>query len=367
LIRQLTQGKWVVKQIRAVDEKNGKVFFTANKETPLEQHLYSVDLHTPSEPIKITKRKGTHSIQFAQDAKTYIDRYSNATRPTQVSLHKANGEQIVFLDENKLDESHPLSSYQSDWIAPEFGRISNNGDADLYYRLYKPYNYKTNKQYPVIIYTYGGPGSQQVADKWSSPFLQYLAQQGYVVFTLDNRGSANRGTKFESAIYKQLGNIELQDQLAGVDFLKNLPFVDPDNIGIFGHSYGGYMTLMAMFKEGDTFKAGVSIAPPTDWRLYDTHYTEHYLGLPSENPEGYERSSVFPYVDGLEGSLLIVHGMADDNVLFSHSTKLLKTLQDKAIPFETMVYPGKKHGLRGKNTKIHLHHSIVRFFDRNLK
>jgi dipeptidyl-peptidase-4 len=187
------------------------------------------------------------------------------------------------------------------------------------------------------------------------------------VFSLDNRGSANRGKAFEDPIFRRMGSPEVEDQISGVKFLQSLPFVDAERIGVYGHSYGGYMALMSMFRGGDYFKAGISGAPVTDWSLYDTHYTERYMGNPNTGADDYTASSVFPYVDGLKGPLLIYHGMADDNVLFTNTTKLIKELQDKGKQFELMTYPGKKHSLRGKQTQMHWHQMMKEFFDRHLK
>ena len=225
------------------------------------------------------------------------------------------------------------------------------------------------KKYPVVVGVYGGPGAQRVTNSWSAKdlYFQYLAQNGYVVFQLDNRGSENRGKAFEDPIYKKLAVVELDDQITGVEYLRSLPYVDSGRIGIYGHSYGGYMSIMAMFKAGDYFKAGVAGAPVTDWALYDTHYTERYLGHPASNKAGYEQSSVFPYVKDYQGNLMIYHGMADDNVLFTHSTKLYKQLQDKGLMFDMMNYPGSKHSMFGQPVQTHLHKSITQFFDRHLK
>ena len=237
----------------------------------------------------------------------------------------------------------------------------------MHYRLFKPSNISDAKKHPVIVNVYGGPHAQRVTNSWRSKnlYFQYMAQQGYVIFQLDNRGSYNRGKKFEDAIYKNLGEVEVADQIKGVEFLRTLDYVDPQRIGIYGHSYGGYMALMTMFKAGDYFNAGVSGAPVTDWALYDTHYTERYLGHPATNAKGYENSAVFPYIDGLKGPLMIYHGMADDNVLFTHATKLFKQLQDTNKPFEMMTYPGSKHSLRGKTVQTHLHQTITNFFNRH--
>ena len=211
--------------------------------------------------------------------------------------------------------------------------------------------------------------SQLVTNSWDRPFNQYMAQQGYIVFTVDNRGSYHRGKAFEDPLYLNMGDVEVRDQVSGVKFLRKLPYVDAEKVGVFGHSYGGYMALLTMFKAPEYFQAGVSGAPVTDWSLYDTHYTERYMGLPQQNAQGYEKSSVFPYIENLRGELFIYHGMADDNVLFKNSTKLYKQLQDNSIPFWSMDYPGKKHSIRGKATRIHQYTMIKKFFDRsfNLK
>jgi dipeptidyl-peptidase-4 len=239
----------------------------------------------------------------------------------------------------------------------------------MHYRIFEPKTLTAGKKYPVIVSVYGGPHAQRVTNSWSPRdlYLHYLVQQGYLVFQLDNRGSYNRGKAFEDPIYKKLGEVELNDQIRGVEYLRSLPYVAADKIAIYGHSYGGYMAIMAMFKASDYFAAGVSGAPVTDWALYDTHYTERYLGHPAENAQGYTDSAVFPYVDGLKGQLLIYHGMADDNVLFTHSTKLYKQLQDKGLLFDMMNYPGSKHSMFGQPVQTHLHKSITQFFDRNLK
>jgi dipeptidyl-peptidase-4 len=371
LISQLTKGEWVVDSIKHVDEDNGLIYFTGRADTPLERHLYRVPLSgkSPEHVARISKRNGFHSINFSKDSKSYIDSFSNITTPKQVSLHQANGDHITWLEENKVTKDHPISPYYNDLIQPKFGTLTaSDGKTDLYYKLYKPNNMAPGKKYPVIVRVYGGPHAQLVKNSWQgADMTQYMLQQGYIVFQLDNRGSNHRGTAFEFPIYEELGDVEVTDQRTGVEYLHSLEFVDKERIGIFGHSYGGYMSLMAMFKAGDYFKAGVSGAPVTDWLLYDTHYTERYLNHPEVNADGYDKSSVFPYASGLNGPLMIYHGMADDNVLFTNTTKLIKTLQDESKLFELMTYPGSKHSMRGKKVKIHLNKTIMDFFDRKFK
>ncbi len=371
LVAQLTKGKWVVDQLVAVDEQQGWVYFTGRADTPLERHLYKVPLtgKTPEQVVRISKRNGMHNIVFSASGSVYVDHFSNLSTPPNVSLHQPNGERIAWIEANALDENHPISSYISQLVTPEFGSIrSDDQSVDLYYKLYKPVDFIPGKKYPVIINVYGGPHAQRVINQWEGAnFTQILLQQGYLVFQLDNRGSNYRGTAFEFPIYKKLGDIELVDQISGVKYLRTLPYVDENRIGIYGHSYGGYMTLMALFKAGDYFKAGVSGAPVTDWQLYDTHYTERYLSHPKTNALGYQQSSVFPYIQNLTNPLLIYHGMADDNVLFTHTTKLIKALQDENKQFELMTYPGSKHSMRGKKVKVHLYNTILHFFNQQFK
>ncbi|MCW8092657.1 S9 family peptidase [Alteromonas sp. ASW11-130] len=366
-IRQLTQGEWVVDKLEAINEDAGLIYFTGRKDTPIESHLYSVPL-TGGEVTRITSKEGFHDIEFSSDAGVYVDSFSTINRPPQVSLHRADGKQITWLEQNKLDHNHPLTPYVEGWTKPEFGTFQTEDNVTLYYRLFKPENLK--KKHPAIVFLYGGPHAQVVQNKWYGNrglLMQYWVDQGYVVFSVDNRGSNYRGKAFEDPIYKKMGAIEVADQVAGIKFLRTLPYIDAERIGVHGHSYGGYMTLMTMFKAPEYFKAGVAGAPVTDWRLYDTHYTERYMGQPQLDDKAYTDSSVFPYAKNLKGPLLIYHGMADDNVLFTHSTRLYKYLQDLGIPFEVMDYPGKKHSIKGKATGTHLYKTITHFFNRNLQ
>ncbi len=371
LINQLTKGEWVVDSIKHIDEDKGLIYFTGRADTPLERHLYRVPLSgkSPEHVARLSKRNGFHTINFSEDSKSYIDNFSNINTPKQVSLHNADGEQITWLAENKINNEHPITPYYDDLIQPKFGSLTSDDDkTTLYYKLYKPKDMVPGKKYPVIVNVYGGPHAQRVRNIWQgADFTQYMLQQGYIVFQLDNRGSNYRGTEFEFPIYEQLGKVEVADQISGVKYLHSLPFVDRERIGIYGHSYGGYMALMTMFNAGEYFKAGVSGAPVTDWLLYDTHYTERYLNHPKANADGYEQSSVFPHISGLNGPLMIYHGMADDNVLFTNTTKLIKALQDENKQFELMTYPGSKHSMRGKQVKVHLNSTIMSFFDRHFK
>ncbi|WP_417349503.1 DPP IV N-terminal domain-containing protein [Ferrimonas sp.] len=366
LVRQLTNGDWAVDALEAVDEAGGWVYFSGRKDTPTERHLYRVPLEG-GKVEKLSQRQGFHATVFSKDGSVYLDHFSSNRQPPQLSLHKANGEQLTWIEENAIDKGHPLASYWGDWTQPEYGTLKADNGMTLHYRLFKP-QVEPGKRYPVVVRVYGGPGAQTVKDAWSRHdyFTQYLVQQGYGVFQLDNRGSTARGHAFESEIYRHLGKVEVEDQITGAKFLRSLEWVDADRLAIYGHSYGGYMALMGLFKAGDYFAAGVSGAPVTDWGLYDTHYTERYLAHPAENAEGYKVSAVFPYAKDLKGQLFVYHGMADDNVLYQNSTQLYKVLQDAGKLYESKDYPGSKHSMRGKSVGLHLMATIEDFLNRRL-
>ena len=375
LIRQLTAGNWVVDDFRkravmGVDEKTRTVYFSATEKSPTERHLYSTSLDTadPHQVHRITQDAGVHGISMSPDAGFYIDNFTSSSQPPQVSLHAANGTLKSWLLENRLDAQHPDAPYLADNSIAEVGTLTAADGQTLFYQLFKPLHFDPAKRYPAIVDVYGGPGVQRVTNNWhGNLFTQILTRAGYVVFTLDNRGSAHRGTAFQNPIHDRTGDVEVADQVQGARWLGSQTFVDPSRIGVWGWSYGGYMTLNLMFKAPDVFRAGVSGAPVTDFALYDTHYTERYLDRPQDNAAGYSASSVLPYAKDLKGPLLVMHGMADDNVLFLNSTKLFRRLQDLGKPFDVMVYPGAKHGLMRQTDGRHGYKMIKRFFDENLR
>jgi dipeptidyl-peptidase 4 len=375
LIRQLTAGKWVVDDFRkravmGIDETSRTVYFTATEKGPTERHLYRTSLDTadPHQVQRITQNEGVHAIAMSPDARFYVDTFTSSAQPPQSSLHSADGALKAWLLENRLDAQHPDAPYLADNAIPEVGTLTAADGQTLYYQLFKPLHFDPSKRYPAIVDVYGGPGVQRVLNNWhGSSFTQILTRAGYVVFTLDNRGSAFRGTAFQAPIHRKMGDVEVTDQVQGARWLMSQSFVDPARIGVWGWSYGGYMTLNLLFKAPDVFRAGVAGAPVTDFALYDTHYTERYLDRPQDNAAGYAASSVLPYAKDLKGKLLVMHGMADDNVLFLNSTKLFRRLQDLSKPFDVMVYPGAKHGLMRQNDGRHGYKMILRFFDENLK
>ncbi len=374
LLRQLTSGDWdVVDGARArsallhIDEEGDRLFVTGTLDSPMERNIYEVSLSGDGEPRRISRDAGWHVADFAGNGEFYVDSFNNAQTPPRLSLHRADGSRIDFIEENRLDDSHPYHPYLATRPSTEFGTLQAEDGQTLYYRMLKPAGFDAGRRYPVIVYVYGGPMGQDVTNTWAADFNEILARDGFIVFTVDNRGTGFRGTAFDAPIHHRMGDVEVRDQAVGVDFLKTLAFVDPEKIGVWGWSYGGYMTLMSLFTRPDVFAAGVSGAPVTDWALYDTHYTERYLGTPNDNPDGYHASGVFPYAKELAAPLLLIHGMADDNVLFTNSTKLMKTLQDDGRPFDVMTYPGSKHGLmRVPATGKHVFAHIRRFFRQHL-
>ena len=391
LLRPLTAGDWMVvgdsreRAIEGVDESRGLVYFTANRDTPIERHLYSAPLAGPSGSApgdaagieagirRLTEGAGWHSVSMAPDGERWLDTFSTPDTPPSLTLRHTTGKRPTVLVANTLDSRHPYAPYLAAHRSPEFGTLRAADGQVMHWTMLKPTGFDPAKRYPVIVEVYGGPGVQRVQRAWGGYYRQHLAQQGFVVFMLDNRGSGNRGRAFETALYRRMGSVEVEDQVRGVEYLRSLPFVDPARIGVWGWSYGGYMALMAMVRAPDHFAAGVSGAPVTDWRLYDTHYTERYMGVPEAgspegNPEGYRDGNVMTHAAALKGPLLVMHGMADDNVLFTHSTALFKRLQDLGKPFEVMPYPGSKHALlRFPTTGLHGYRTISEFFVRELR
>lgn len=367
----LTSGNWPVDELLAVDEEAGTVYFRAGVDSALRSEIYSVPL-AGGTPSKLSKTAGMHSAAFAKNASVYVDSWSNSTTPPQIELFRANGEKIAtLLDNNLADAKHPYARYRDAQRPVEYGTLTAaDGKTPLNYSLIKPEGFDPAKKYPVAVYVYGGPASQTVTDSWPGRgdhlFNQYLAQRGYVVFSLDNRGTPRRGRDFGGALYGVQGTVEVADQLKGVEWLKAQPWVDGNRIGVQGWSNGGYMTLMLLAKASDQYACGVAGAPVTDWGLYDTHYTERYMNLPAANVDGYREARVLTHIAGLTSPLLLIHGMADDNVLFSNSTSLMSALQQRGQPFELMTYPGAKHGLSGADA-LHRYRVAENFLGRCLK
>ncbi|MGY1530748.1 S9 family peptidase [Luteimonas sp. A649] len=368
---QLTSGDWPVDALEAVDEARGLAYFTAGRASPTQRALYSVPL-AGGDVVELTSTPGTHAITFADNGSVYVDSWSNTRTPPQLELYRADGRRIAALLENDpADPAHPYARHMGAHLPTEFGTLTAaDGSTPLHYSVIKPAGFDPGTSHPVVVYVYGGPAAQTVLDAWPGRadafFNQYLAQQGYVVFSLDNRGTPRRGRDFGGALYGKQGTVEVADQRKGVEWLRAQPGVDGERIGVHGWSNGGYMTLMLLGQAPDDFRCGIAGAPVADWALYDTHYTERYMGLPKANVDGYRVASVFTHLDGIrDDALLLVHGMADDNVLFSNATALMSRLQAAGTRFELMTYPGAKHGLRGADA-LHRYRLAERFLGRCL-
>ncbi|MBD9437702.1 S9 family peptidase [Pseudoxanthomonas sp. PXM03] len=367
----LTQGEWVVDGLLAIDEAAGLAYVSGTRDGATETHVYAVPL-SGGEPRRLTQAPGMHAVAFARNASVFVDSWSSDTTLPQIELFKADGTKLAtLLTNDATDAAHPYAKYLGAHQPTTYGTLTAaDGRTPLHYSLIKPAGFDPKKKYPVVVFVYGGPAAQTVTRAWPGRsdafFNQYLAQQGYLVFSLDNRGTPRRGAAFGGALYGRQGTVEVDDQLRGAAWLASQPFVDSSRIGVYGWSNGGYMTLMLLAKHSEAYACGVSGAPVTDWALYDTHYTERYMDLPNANEAGYREASVFTHLDGLHSKLLLIHGMADDNVLFSNSTKLMSDLQKRGTPFELMTYPGAKHGLRGSDL-LHRYRLTEDFFGRCLK
>ncbi|MCL3780611.1 S9 family peptidase [Prolixibacteraceae bacterium JC049] len=362
LIKQLTKGEWEVTKMIGFDAKERYMYVQATKESPIERHIYKVN--TKSGKIeKLTNTKGTHSAMLSPNGKYLIDSYQAYDVPKKIDLITNSGKEV----RNILTSKDNAAEY-------EFGENkivevpSTDGTTTLYGRVILPPNFDATKKYPVIVYVYGGPHSQLVSNTWHNSarwWQYYMAQKGYIAFTLDNRGTNNRGAKFETAIHRQLGIVETEDQMAGVNYLKSLPYVDQDRIGVHGWSFGGFMTLNMMLRHPDVFKVGVAGGPVVDWSMYEIMYGERYMDMPQENPEGYKNSDMSNMVGNLQGRLMLIHGVQDATVVMQHSFKFLRECVKQGKQVDFFPYVIHKHNVRGKE-RLHLMEKVSRYFEENL-
>lgn len=354
--RPITQGDWEVSRVVATDGKTA--WYLSTEVSPLERHLYSIRLDGSGKK-QLTRAAGTHSVSMPARGGAYLDTYSSLKTPPETTLHAPDG--------TKLAVFHPAKENEYDLRPVEIVTVKAPDGDTMYARLIKPADFNPAKKYPAVVMVYGGPHAQTVRDAWAGlNWEQVLAQRGFVVWGLDNRGSGGRGHKWESKLYRRFGKQELEDQKTGVQHLLGMGFVDPARVGMYGWSYGGFMTLYSLFNEPDLFAAGISGAPVTDWRLYDTIYTERYLGLPRENEVAYRDSSAITYADKLKAKLLLVHAYGDDNVLFQNTFQMASALQKAGKTFEMMIYPDKSHGVTGPG-RAQLNKLMTEFFERTLK
>lgn len=355
LINQLTKNKWVAEEILGHDA-NGNIYFSGTSENAMETHCFSVNIKTGKQ-TKLTIEPGTHSVSFSSNYAYMYDAFSSHTVPNKEQIYNVSGAKVA---RTLLTAPNPYADITMG--TAELGTIkAGDGKTDLNYRLIKPSNFDATKKYPVLVYVYGGPHAQLVTNSWidgASLWMYWMAEQGYLVYTVDGRGSANRGFEFESGIHRQLGNLEMEDQLEGVKFLKSLNYVDGDRLAVHGWSFGGFMTTSLMLRQAGVFNVGVAGGPVTDWKYYEVMYGERYMDQPSENPEGYENSALTKYVGNLEGELLLIHGTSDDVVVMQHNLTLVKAFIEANIQMDFFPYPMHKHNVSGKD-RVHLMQKVL--------
>ncbi|MBT3209985.1 MAG: S9 family peptidase [Bacteroidetes bacterium] len=364
LVNQITQGEWDVTDFNGYDTKSKRVFFTSAEDSPLQRKVCSIKLNGKSKK-DISQKIGTNKAVFSKNFKYFINYYSNANSPTYVSLHNSSGK---FVRELKNNNSLIEKMTDYGFSKKEFFSFKTSENVELNAWMIKPSDFDENKKYPVFFTIYGGPGSQTVTDSWDGNmgWYQMLAQNGYIVVSLDNRGTGARGEEFKKITYEQLGKYETIDQIEFAKYLRRKSFVDPDRIGVFGWSYGGYMSTLCLTKGAAFFKMAIAVAPVTNWRFYDSIYTERYMGLPKNNAEGYDDNSPINHVEKMKGKFLLVHGTGDDNVHFQNSMELASKLIEANIQFEEQFYPNKNHGIYGGNTRLHLYTKMTNFIFDNL-
>jgi len=359
-LKPVTSGEWEVTDVACADKVKRRVFYLSTESGPLERQLWSIGFDG-SDKKRLSAEKGTHSVSFAGDCSRYVGTHSSVTEPPKMSVFTATGVLEAVVRDR---DSEVLDKYRL--VPSEFLTVPAKDGAQFRARLLKPAGFVAGKQYPAVVMVYGGPHAQRVVDRWSGlDWEQALAQKGFVVWLLDNRGSAFRGHEWEGKLYRRFGKQELEDQLEGIEYLKSQGFVDANRIGIYGWSYGGFLTLYSLLNAPAQFKAGIAGAPVTDWRQYDTVYTERYLGLPAENEANYKASSPVNQAGKLESALLLVHNFEDDNVLFQHTLRMMEALQNAGKPFELMLYPQKAHAVTGSPRK-HMLEGMTAFFELHL-
>ncbi len=363
LLRQLTKGSWVVNEIVGMNAEENKAIITTSKESPLEKHIYTVSLDN-GRLQRIDKEPGMHTATVSPDGDYLLDVYSAAGNPKATFVHAMDGS----VSKEIMRAANTLADYNR----PEVKNVTltaADGYTQLYGKLILPVNFDNHKKYPVIVYLYNGPNVQLLHNSFPESgnlWYEYMAQHGYIVFTMDGRGSSNRGQKFEQATFRRLGDVEMADQLKGVAYLKSLPYVDTKRMGVHGWSYGGFMTTSLMLKHPGVFSCAVAGGPVMDWKMYEVMYTERYMDSPEDNPTGYENANLVNKVKNLEGKLLLIHGTSDDVVVWQHSLNFIKKCVDEGVQVDYFVYPGHEHNVRGKD-RVHLMQKISDYFDAHLK
>ena len=360
-LAQLSDGNWEATRIVHLDEERNVVYFMANKTSVTESQLYSVSFDG-TVLKQLTTEKGNHSIQFSPSGKYFVDSYSSVSQPTKIVLKKRDGTVVRIIEET---EKNQFDNY--DWSIPLFVTFkTHDGATSLDGIITLPVGYTKGKKYPMMVYGYGMPGTQIVRNSWGGLWNQFLAQEGFIVFSMDARGMSGRGEAFKNLSYGDMSRYLAKDHVAGIDYMVREWGADPDRVGAWGWSGGGYFTGLMLTKNGSHFKAGVSVAPVMDFRLYDTIYTERSMGLPQENEAGYDSTSVFSYVDNLQGHLLVIHATGDDNVHSQNTTQLVEKFVNAKKPLEVFYYPNRDHGIRGGNSRIHLYNKMFNYLREHL-
>ncbi len=362
LIRQLTSGNWLVTDMLGFNPKKNEVFFASTKESPLEKHLYKLNYKT-AKLTRLDAAPGVHTGVLSHDGELLYDTYVSAEVPRRTDVINTSTLQRT----NILSADNPLINYDRPKV--ELVNLRADDGTPLYGKLILPTDFDAAKKYPVIVYLYNGPHVQLVTNGFPASgnlWYEYLAQRGYIVFTMDGRGSANRGYAFESAPFRQLGTVEMEDQLRGVEFLQSLPYVDTTRLGVHGWSFGGFMTTSLMLRHPGVFKVGIAGGPVMDWNMYEIMYTERYMDSPQENPDGYAQAALFDKIKNLNGNLLLIHGTDDDVVLWQHSINMLRSAVDNNVQLDYFVYPGHKHNVLGGD-RVHLMQKVTDYFDEHLK
>jgi len=360
MVNQITKGKWEVDQFIGYDKKSGYIYINSTEISFNDRNLWRVKLDG-SEKKRITIRDGNNEVHFSSNYKYFLCVYSNINTPYFISIYNNNGYELRIVEDNKKLRTK-LERYQLSNV--EFFEFNTNEMLNLYGYVFHPKYFDQNKKHPVLQYVYGGPGNQQVMDRWMGAYyywFQYLAANGYVVVCVDGRGTGGRGSSFKKMTYKELGHYEIIDQIEVAKWLATQPWADASRIGIFGWSFGGYMASLGITKGAAWFKTAIAVAPVTNWRYYDNIYTERYLQKPQDNAVGYDQNSPINFVDKIKGNYLIIHGTADDNVHFQNSAEMVNAMVNKNIPFDSEYYPNKNHGIRGGKARLHLFTKISKY------
>ena len=365
LKKQITKGNWEITDYYGFSSKNSEILVQTTEKGSTNRVVSKINIKTGKKQI-VSELNGTNNADFSKSFQYFINTHSSAEQPNTYTLRDFNGKTLRELQNN----NSALKKLQSDgFVTKEFFQIPNKNGDQMNAWMIKPKDFSPNKKYPVLMYQYSGPGSQQVSNAWdgrNTIWFNLLAQKGYIVLCVDGRGTGYRGTKYKKATYKNLGKYEIEDQIAAAQWIGSQNFVDAGRIGIFGWSFGGYMASLAMTKGADVFKVGIAVAPVTTWRYYDTIYTERYLQTPQENPKGYDENSPINFADLMKGKYLLIHGTADDNVHYQNAVDMAEALIQKNKEFEFMTYPDKNHGIYGGNTRLHLHQKMTDFILNNL-